>query len=91
MYLKKISREENLQVPKWQLYSNPIVTGTISGVAFLMIILMGVFYDFHYEDGNTVSCKFNDRLLVRTSCQLFFHLFMHSLSAYSLLFIKTPK
>jgi hypothetical protein len=53
--LRKISREENLAVPKWQLYSNPIVTGIIGALSLLSMIVMAAFFDKSYEDGNMVK------------------------------------
>jgi amino acid transporter len=40
VYLKEVQKEQKLQIPTWILYSNPISTGILTLLSFLMMIVM---------------------------------------------------
>jgi hypothetical protein len=47
--LRRIQNEEQLNLPQWQLFSNPIVTGSICFAAFLCFVVTAATFDYAYE------------------------------------------
>jgi hypothetical protein len=55
VYLKDVQKEQKLQMPTWILYSNPIATGLLTCISFVMMILMISGYS-SIIDRDIVSC-----------------------------------
>ena len=47
--LSQLQKDDDLHIPTWRLFSNPIVTGSLVSISFLTLVVMAATYSAAYE------------------------------------------